>query len=104
MSRRSCRTAVPLAASGFVLLVAHAAGLLAFVLPAVPLLLLLASLLWGVYPGCDTIVRLSERLRSARRPRATSVAARPPRPWSIAASGGLLIAFGRAERPPPLAA
>lgn len=86
------------------LLVAHAAGLLAFVLPAVPLLLLVASLLWGVYPGCDTIVRLSERFRCGRRPRAASVAARPARRWSFAASGGLLIAFARAERPPPLAA
>jgi hypothetical protein len=86
-----------------VLLVAHAAGLLAFVLPAVPLLLLLASLAWGVYPGCEAIVRLAERIeRRGRRPE-LAPASRPARPWSFSASGGLLIAFARAERPPPLA-
>lgn len=85
------------------LLVAHAAGLLAFVLPAVPLLLLLASLAWGVYPGCEAIVRLAERIeRRGRRP-ALERSPRPVRPWSFSASGGLLIAFARAERPPPLA-
>ncbi|HYP55031.1 MAG TPA: hypothetical protein VEQ41_01845, partial [Solirubrobacterales bacterium] len=68
---------MPLATSGLVLLVAHAAGLLAFVLPAVPLLLLLASLVWGVYPGCDAIVRLAERSGARRcRPALT----RPARP------------------------
>lgn len=101
MSRRSLRTAVPLATSGLLLLVAHAAGLLGFLLPAVPLLLLLASLASGVYPGCDAIVRLAERLASRRR-RPLARPARLTRPWSFAASGGLLIAFGRAERPPPL--
>jgi hypothetical protein len=87
-----------------VLLVAHAAGLLAFLLPAVPLLLLLASLASGVYPGCDAIVRLAERLGTRRRKPVPAPAARPARPWSFSASGGLLIAFARAERPPPVAA
>lgn len=84
------------------LLVAHAASLLAFVLPAVPLLMLLASLVWGVYPGCDAIVRLVARIERRRRP-LLARGPRPVRPWSFSASGGLLIAFARAERPPPLA-
>jgi hypothetical protein len=73
------------------------------ILALVPLLLLVSSLLLGHYPGCDTIVRLAERI--APRPR--SLAARrqpcPAAPPSHAASGGLLIAFGLAQRPPPLA-
>ena len=71
--------------------------------PAVPLLLLLGALLLGRYPGCEAIVRLSERIagalaaaQAAARSRAAPV---PPR--SFAASGGLLIAFGHAQRPPP---
>jgi len=78
----------------------------AFLLPAVPLLVLLAALLLGRYPGHEAIVRLSERIaarsrrpgRAARRPRAP----RPPR--SFAPAGGLLIALGLAQRPPPLPA
>jgi hypothetical protein len=72
---------------------------------ALPLLLLLGSLLLGHYPGCDAIVRLSERISGALRPRARSAepAPRPASPRSFAASGGLLIAFGLAQRPPPLA-
>jgi hypothetical protein len=71
---------------------------------AVPLLLLLAALLLGHYPGCDAIVRLSERIS----PRPTRAEAPPPvrrpsPPRRFAASGGLLIAFGLARRPPPLA-
>lgn len=72
---------------------------------ALPLLLLLGALLLGHYPGCDAIVRLSERIAepgSRGRPPASG-ARRPPSPRSFAASGGLLIAFGRAQRPPPLA-
>jgi hypothetical protein len=87
-----------------VLLVAHAAGLLAFVLPAVPLLLLVASLAWGVYPGCDAIVRLAERFGGRSRRPALARPSRPVGPESFSASGGLLIALARAERPPPLAA
>jgi len=102
VSRRSVRTALPFAASGLLLLAAHGAGLLGFVLPAVPLLLLVVSLLWGVYPGCDAIVRLAERIASRRRRRVVDRQFRPVRRWSFSASGGLLIAFARAERPPPL--
>jgi hypothetical protein len=75
----------------------------AFVLPAVPLLVLVGCLLLGRFPGERAIERLSRRLaarghRPARR-------RRPPRPAACPASwapgGGLLIAFGLARRPPP---
>jgi hypothetical protein len=72
-------------------------------LALVPLLLLVGSLLLGHYPGFDTIVRLSERI--APRPRAQDAGSqpRPQAPNARAASGGLLIAYGFAQRPPPLA-
>jgi hypothetical protein len=71
---------------------------------ALPLLLLLGSLLVGYYPGCEAIVRLVERIgsRGSKRTPATSQR-RPTPPRSHAAAGGLLIAFGHAQRPPPLA-
>lgn len=72
-------------------------------LALVPLLALLASLLLGHYPGCDAIVRLAQRIGSRRHRRAASSQPRPLAPRSRAASGGLLIAFGIAQRPPPLA-
>jgi hypothetical protein len=79
--------------------------MLEILIAAVPLLLLLGALLLGHYPGCDAIVRLSERISpSASRSRsAPSGSRRPVAPRSFAASGGLLIAFGLAQRPPPLA-
>jgi hypothetical protein len=72
---------------------------------ALPLLLLLGALLLGHYPGCDAIVRLSERISGNRPPgsRVATPAPRPIAPRSFAASGGLLIAFGLAQRPPPTA-
>jgi hypothetical protein len=75
--------------------------ILEIVLPAVPLLLLVISLLFGLYPGCEAIVRLSERFAAPRRPAATTSQPRPPAPASYAVSGGLLIALGLAQRPPP---
>jgi len=72
-------------------------------LALVPLLLLVGSLLLGHYPGFGAIVRLSERISSRRRRRAAKSQRRPRAPRSYAASGGLLIAFGHAQRPPPLA-
>jgi hypothetical protein len=71
---------------------------------ALPLLLLLGALLLGHYPGCEAIVRLSERIAAPRRGSASSSAPcrRPLPPRSFAPSGGLLIAFGIAQRPPPL--
>lgn len=70
---------------------------------ALPLLLLLGALLLGHYPGCDAIVRLSERISGSGAPgsRAAASARRPAAPPSFAAAGGLLIAFGLAKRPPP---
>jgi hypothetical protein len=78
----------------------------AFLLPAVPLLALLVCLLLGRYPGCEAIVRLSERIASrSRSERSGATRAQPPlRPHSFAPRGGLLIALGLAQRPPPLVA
>ena len=72
---------------------------------ALPLLFLLGALLLGHYPGCDAIVRLSERISSPRRRPASSgePSRRPLPPRCFAAGGGLLIACGIAQRPPPLA-
>jgi hypothetical protein len=73
---------------------------------AVPLFLLLGALFLGHYPGHEAVVRLSERIavsRSLSAPSAARRQRRPIAPRSFAASGGLLIAFGIASRPPPLA-
>lgn len=82
------------------------AQLVTFLLPALPLLALLLALLLGRYPGCEAVVRLSERIAS--RMRMVRAAARrsalPKPPRSHAPGGGLLIAFGHAQRPPPLPA
>jgi hypothetical protein len=77
--------------------------LVTFLLPAAPLLGLLLFLLLGRYPGCEAIVRLSEWIaaRSQPRPRATRAIALPKPPRSFAPGGGLLIALGLAQRPPP---
>ncbi|HEU4706920.1 MAG TPA: hypothetical protein VFS64_07025 [Solirubrobacterales bacterium] len=77
-----------------------------FLLPALPLLGLLATLLLGHYPGCEAIVRFSERIAArARRTRdADRRAALPKPPRAHAPAGGLLIALGLAQRPPPLPA
>jgi hypothetical protein len=78
----------------------------AFLLPAVPLLALLVCLLFGRYPGCEAIVRLSERITAASSARREGTAAQcsPLRPRSFAPGGGLLIALSLAQRPPPLPA
>lgn len=77
-----------------------------FAIAAIPLLLLLAALLLGRYPGCEAAMRLAERIASRARHGATTASnsRRPEPPASRAAHGGLLIAFGLAQRPPPLAA
>lgn len=100
---RSGRFAVALVASGLLVAVAHVHGYLGLLLPAVPLLLLLVSLLAGFYPGCETIVRLAERRATAPRPAVAASHRSPLPPRSHAVRGGLLIAFGLAQRPPPLA-
>ncbi len=80
--------------------------LFAFFLPAVPLLLLLGFLMLGRYPGCEAIVRLSERIASRRRHRGGDLApvrAPPLRAADVgAAGGGLLLALAtlRARTPP----
>lgn len=78
----------------------------AFLLPAVPLLGLLAMLLLGRYPGCEAIIRLSERIAARQGTRCEpAYAPAPPKPpRSFAPAGGLLIALSLAQRPPPLAA
>jgi hypothetical protein len=75
----------------------------AFLLPAVPFLALLVCLLCGRYPGCEAIVRLSERIASSSRGRLADAPARrpPPRPRSFAPGGGLLLAFSLSGRAPP---
>lgn len=81
-------------------------GLATFLLPALPLLGLLLALLLGRYPGCEAIVRLSEWIAAARR-RTRDADRRPalPKPSrAFAPAGGLLIALGLAQRPPPFAA
>jgi len=79
--------------------------LVTFLLPALPLLGLLLTLLLGHYPGCEAIVRLSERIAARRRRRDADrrpILPKPPR--AFAPAGGLLIALGLAQRPPPLPA
>jgi hypothetical protein len=79
--------------------------LVTFLLPALPLLALLLTLLLGHYPGCEAIVRLSERIATRRRTRdAERRPALPKPPRASAPAGGLLIALGLAQRPPPFAA
>jgi hypothetical protein len=75
----------------------------AFLLPAVPLLALLACLLFGRYPGHETIVRLAERIAARGRSRSTGTArAQPPlRPTFFAPRGGLLLALSLSGRSPP---
>ena len=75
----------------------------AFLLPAVPLLALLLALLFGRYPGCEAIVRLSERIAGGEHPGARRPCRQrlPLPPRSFAPGGGLLIALGLAQRPPP---
>jgi hypothetical protein len=69
----------------------------------IPLFLLLAALLFGHYPGLKAIVKISERIWAKPRVRATKSQRRPRAPRSHAISGGRLLAFGYAQRPPPLA-
>ena len=86
-------------------ILAEVTELVTFLLPALPLLGLLLTLLLGHYPGCEAIVRLSERIAGPRRTRdADRRPSLPKPPRSFAPAGGLLIALGLARRPPPLPA
>jgi hypothetical protein len=82
------------------------AELFTFLLPALPLLGLLATLLLGRYPGCEAIVRLAERIAAWRRPRLGASARRPAsrRSLSFAPTGGLLLALSLSGRAPPATA
>jgi hypothetical protein len=77
-----------------------------FFIAAAPLLLLLGALLLGRYPGCETAMRLAEKIAARARPKDTVARnwRRPQLPVTRTPHGGLLIAFGLAQRPPPLAA
>ena len=91
----------PVALSGLLLVFAHAHGFLEVVLPVVPLLLLITSLLLGLYPGCDAIVRLAERIASRLKAATAIGQRRPAPPPGYAAHGGLLLALALAGRSPP---
>lgn len=71
-------------------------------LALIPLFLLLGSLLAGHYPGFKAIVKISERIWARPHVRAAKSQRRPVAPRSHAIRGGLLLAFGFAQRPPPL--
>ncbi len=75
----------------------------AFLLPAVPLLALLVCLLLGRYPGCEAIVRISERIASLSYARLGAAGRHqlPLRPASFAPAGGLLLALSLSGRAPP---
>jgi hypothetical protein len=73
-------------------------------LAAVPLLLLLASLLAGFYPGCEAAVRLAERFAAGSAPEAANRQPAPRRRHRSAAHGGLLLALSLSGRSPPAAA
>lgn len=73
------------------------------VVALIPLMLLLASLLLGHYPGCEAIIRLSDWLAGAPHARRHGRRRRAVPLLSRVADRGLLIASGHAQRPPPLA-
>ncbi len=74
-----------------------------FAIAAVPLVLLVVSLLFGLYPGCEAAMRIAERIASRARSRITVASnwRRPRPPASHTARGGLLLAFGLSGRAPP---
>jgi hypothetical protein len=79
--------------------------LVTFLLPALPLLALLLTLLLGHYPGCEAIVRLAERIADGRRPDlGASRRPRTPRSPSFVRGGGLLLALSLSGRAPPVTA
>jgi hypothetical protein len=81
-------------------------GLVTFLLPALPLLALLLTLLLGRYPGCEAIVRLSERIAAAGRPALGGSGRRPApcAPRFFTPGGGLLLALSLSGRAPPATA
>lgn len=73
-----------------------------FLIAVVPLLALLAALLLGRYPGCETALWLAERITSRGRSPLSARSWRVPRrPAPHFARGGLLLAVGLCGRAPP---
>jgi len=74
-----------------------------FLIAALPLLLLLGALVLGRYPGCETAMRLAERIASRGRRAVTRAGdwLRPRPPARTFARGGLLLACGLSGRAPP---
>lgn len=74
-----------------------------FLLPALPLLLIVVSLLLGLYPGLDTAIRLAELFTARGRGRIATARSslRPRLPVAPAPNGGLLLALSLSGRAPP---
>jgi hypothetical protein len=72
-------------------------------LALVPLLVLLAALLLGHYPGHEAAMRLGERIAAWRHSPhpATGQLFSSRSPDTYSARGGLLLAFGLSGRAPP---
>jgi hypothetical protein len=83
--------------------VRYVSAMIEFVLPVVPLLALVVPLLFGFYPGCETAMRLADRITSRTRGRTTVTAPPPRRAEQRVAHGGLLLAFSLSGRAPPAA-
>ncbi len=77
--------------------------MLELLLALTPLLVLLVALICGHYPGVEAIVWLATRIASVSPARAVKSQPCPRPPRAHAVGGGLLLAFGYAQRPPPLA-
>jgi hypothetical protein len=73
------------------------------VIAALPLLVLLASLILGRYPGLEAAMRIADRIASRARARVSAAldSRRPRPPAAHAAHGGQLLAFSIAGRAPP---
>ena len=74
-----------------------------FIVAALPLLVLVLSLVIGRYPGLETAMRLAERIASGVRAGVSAAlnSSRPRLPAAHAAHGGQLLAFSIAGRAPP---
>lgn len=77
--------------------------MLEIIIALIPLLLLLAALLLGRYPGHEAAMRLGERIAARRRLALVGSGAhsQPRRPDLYTARGGLLLAWGLSGRAPP---
>jgi hypothetical protein len=67
-----------------------------------PALVLLVPLLSGRYVGERVLAKVAGRARTPRRRAVASLSARPRAPRATHRRGTLLLAFGLAERGPPL--